>query len=99
MSTRKAIGIDLPPIQKSLLLAKNFTRDRSVWRKHFFFDPAYRAALTRAAARLPVQSPIVFLLVATDVGEGLPSHFVDLSHANANRAPSARKLVCPLVCF
>src|SRR5438045_1439227 len=35
------------------------------------------------------QSPIVFLLVATDAGEGLPNHFVDLSHANANGAPSA----------
>src|SRR5437899_12784418 len=36
------------------------------------------------------QSPIVFLLVATNVGEGLPNHFVDLSHASANGAPSAR---------
>src|SRR5882757_3165618 len=34
--------------------------------------------------RAYVTSPIVFLLVATDVGEGLPSHFVDLSQANAN---------------
>src|SRR2546430_15082050 len=39
--------------------------------------------------RVYFQSPIVFLLVATDVGEGLPNHFVDLSHANANGAPSA----------
>jgi glycosyltransferase involved in cell wall biosynthesis len=55
----KAVGIGAPkPIHYALLL-KNFTRDRGVWRKHFYFDPAYRRALTRAAARVPVTSPVL----------------------------------------
>lgn len=55
----KAVGIRVPKIPNSLLLAKNFTRDRGVWRKHFYFDPAYRRALTRAAASTPVTSPVL----------------------------------------
>ena len=58
----RAIGVELPPIQKASLLTKNFRPDRAVWRKHFFFDPAYRRALTRAAAKIPVESPVVFQL-------------------------------------
>lgn len=58
----QAMGVDLPRLQKALLMAKNFRPDRGVWRKHFFFDTAYRAALTRAASRLPVASPITFQL-------------------------------------
>lgn len=55
----KAVGIRVPKLPNSLLLAKNFTRNRGVWRKHFYFDPAYRRALTRAAASVPVNSPIL----------------------------------------
>ncbi len=58
----RAVGLELPRAEKALLLAKNFRRDRAVWRKHFFFDPAYRRALTRAAAKIPVRSPMVFQL-------------------------------------
>jgi len=50
----RAVGIRVPKIPNSLLLAKNFTRDRGIWRKHFYFDPAYRKALTRAASRVHV---------------------------------------------
>jgi starch synthase len=53
----KAVGIKVPRLANSLLLAKNFTRDRTVWRKHFYFDPAYRRALTRAARNVQVSSP------------------------------------------
>jgi starch synthase len=55
----KAIGIRVPRLANSLLLAKNFTRDRGVWRKHFYFDPAYRKALTAAAKRAFVTSPVL----------------------------------------
>jgi glycosyltransferase involved in cell wall biosynthesis len=55
----KAVGIRVPRIHNALLLAKNFTRNRGVWRKHFYFDPNYRQALTRAAARVPVISPVL----------------------------------------
>ena len=58
----RAVGVELPRARKALLLAKNFRRDRAVWRKHFFFDPAYRRALTRAAGRVAVSSPVVFQL-------------------------------------
>jgi len=54
----KAIGLKLPHLQNYWLLAKNFTRNRAVWRKHFYFDPAYRNALTRSAKEIPVTSPI-----------------------------------------
>ena len=54
----KAVGLKLPPLQNSWLLAKNFTRNRTVWRKHFYFDPAYRNALTHSARSVPVASPV-----------------------------------------
>jgi starch synthase len=54
----KAVGIKLGRITNSLLLAKNFTPSRAVWRKHFYFDPAYRNALTRAAKAVAVASPV-----------------------------------------
>jgi starch synthase len=55
----KAVGIRVPKLRNYTLLAKNFTRDRGVWRKHFYFDPAYRKALTRAAKAVPVSSPVL----------------------------------------
>jgi len=55
----KAVGIRVPRLRNSVLLAKNFTRDRAVWRKHFYFDPAYRKALTRAAKGVPAASPVL----------------------------------------
>ncbi len=56
----RASGVDLPAPQKYWLLAKNFTRNRSIWRRHFYFDPAYRAALTRAAGKVPVTTRVAF---------------------------------------
>jgi alpha-maltose-1-phosphate synthase len=53
----KAVGLKLPSLQNYSYLAKNFTPDRAVWRKHFYFDPAYRRALTRTARAIPVDSP------------------------------------------
>ncbi len=50
----KAVGLTLPKLTYYALLLKNFARNREVWRKHFYFDPAYRDALTRAARAVPV---------------------------------------------
>jgi glycosyltransferase involved in cell wall biosynthesis len=55
----KAVGIRVPRVANYRLLAKNFTRNRAVWRKHFYFDPAYRKALTKAAKAVPVTSPVL----------------------------------------
>jgi glycosyltransferase involved in cell wall biosynthesis len=54
-----AIGIAIPKLHHCAILAKNFHRDRSVWRKHFYFDPAYRRTLTGAAAKVRVTSPVL----------------------------------------
>jgi starch synthase len=54
-----AVGIRVPKLPNSLLLAKNFSPNRPVWRKHFYFDPAYRRALTKAARAVPVSSPVL----------------------------------------
>jgi alpha-maltose-1-phosphate synthase len=56
---REAKGIRVPKLENSLLLAKNFNRNRPVWRKHFYFDPAYRRALTRAARTTRTESPVM----------------------------------------
>ena len=56
---RDAVGIRVPKLQNSLLMAKNFDRNRAVWRKHFYFDPAYRSALTRAGRSVSTESPIL----------------------------------------
>jgi len=53
----KAVGLKLPSLQNYGYLAKNFTPNRAVWRKHFYFDPAYRCALTQTARNIPVTSP------------------------------------------
>jgi alpha-maltose-1-phosphate synthase len=55
----KAVGIRVPRLRNTALLAKNFTRNRAVWRKHFYFDPAYRRALTGAAKANPATSPVL----------------------------------------
>ena len=52
----RAIGIKTPALVNSLLLARNFNRSRAVWRSHYYFDPAYRRALTRAAKDIPTTS-------------------------------------------
>jgi glycosyltransferase involved in cell wall biosynthesis len=71
----KAIGIRVPKLPNSLLLAKNFARDRGVWRKHFYFDPAYRRALTRAAASVPVSSPVLMQIGHMfSLPEAFPGH-------------------------
>ena len=56
----RAVGIELPAWRKNLLLLKNFNRNRTVWRQHFYADPAYRNALTAAARAVPVESPFLF---------------------------------------
>jgi starch synthase len=50
----QAVGIRVAPPLNSLLLARNFSRNRAVWRAHYYFDPAFRRALTRAAKTVPV---------------------------------------------
>jgi starch synthase len=53
----RAIGVKLKrPVEMALML-KNFAIDRAVWRRHFYFDPAYRCALTRVASAVAVQAP------------------------------------------
>jgi starch synthase len=54
----EAFGIKVPEPRNSFLLAKNFTPNRAVWRKHYYFDPAYRRALTQAAKFVKFDSPI-----------------------------------------
>jgi len=55
----KAVGIHLPKLTNYVRLAKNFHLDRNLWRRHYYFDPKYRRALTRAAAAVPVSSPVL----------------------------------------
>jgi alpha-maltose-1-phosphate synthase len=57
-----AVGIKVPRFYNSLLRAKNFNRNRSVWRSHYYFDPAYRDALTRVARRVQVHGPFLLQL-------------------------------------
>jgi glycosyltransferase involved in cell wall biosynthesis len=54
----KAVGIRVPRVLNSWLLAKNCNPNRAVWRKQFYFDPVYRNALTQAAKAVPVTSPV-----------------------------------------
>jgi glycosyltransferase involved in cell wall biosynthesis len=57
-----AVGIRVPRLHNSFLLAKNFNRNRSVWRTHYYFDPAYRHALSEAASHVSVSSALLFQL-------------------------------------
>jgi starch synthase len=72
----EAVGVELSGLQKSLLMAKNFDRNRTVWRRHFYLDPSYRRALTKAAGKVPVTTPIVFqvghMFCLPDVFPGKP---------------------------
>lgn len=54
----KAVGLKLPRIKDVSFRAKNFNSSRAVWRKQYYFDPAYRRALTKKASAVPVQSPV-----------------------------------------
>jgi len=54
-----ARGVTLPRLTRYVTMAKNFHPTRFVWRKHFYFDPAYRRALTRAVKKLPATSPVL----------------------------------------
>ena len=71
----KAVGIRVPKLANYALLAKNFTRNRGVWRKHFYFDPAYRKALTTAAKAVSVTSPVLMQI----------GHMFSLPHAFTGR--------------
>lgn len=55
----RAVGIKVPRLRNSFLLAKNFNRNRSVWRTHYYFDPAYRRALSQAATHVSVSSSLL----------------------------------------
>ncbi|HEY2040592.1 MAG TPA: glycosyltransferase family 4 protein [Edaphobacter sp.] len=55
----KAVGIRVSRLPNALLMGKNLHRDRAVWRKHFYFDPTYRRALTQAAKATTVTSPVL----------------------------------------
>src|ERR1700691_2711576 len=54
-----AVGIKVQRLHLNFLLAKNFDRERAVWRTHYNFDPAYRRALTEAAKHISVASPFL----------------------------------------
>jgi len=56
----RAVGIKVPRLYNSFLLAKNFNRERSVWRTHYYFDPAYRRALSQAASHVSVTDSLPF---------------------------------------
>ncbi len=47
----RTYSLALPPVKRGVLLAKNYSRDRAVWRRHYYFDPAYRNAVTSLAAK------------------------------------------------
>ena len=51
----RAFGVRLPRMHDVLLRLKNFHPDRARWRSRYYFDLAYRQALTRAAGRIPCQ--------------------------------------------
>lgn len=71
----KAVGIRLPKLIHYALLAKNYTGDRAVWRRHFYFDPACRRALTRAARKVPVASPVLMQIGHMfSLPDAFPSH-------------------------
>jgi len=55
----KAVGVREPSLTHYMLLARNFSRNRAVWRRKFYMDPAYREALTRAAGKEKVTSPFI----------------------------------------
>lgn len=56
----RAVGLEIPSLTKNFLMARNFNRNRAVWRAQFYFDPAYRRALTKTAKRFPATSPFLF---------------------------------------
>jgi alpha-maltose-1-phosphate synthase len=55
----RALGIKVPRLQNSFLQARNYNRNRDVWRSHYYFDPAYQRALTQAAKHVSVTSPFL----------------------------------------
>ena len=82
----KAVGIKVSEPVNSFLMARNFNRNRAAWRKHFYFDPAYRNALTRAAKGVKVDSPICLQIGAMF---SLPEAFPDkkcISYSDGNLA-------------
>jgi starch synthase len=58
----QAVGIKVPRLRNSFLLAKNFNLNRSIWRSHYYFDPVYRRALTQTAAKVSVTGPYLLQL-------------------------------------
>ncbi|MGA7831653.1 MAG: glycosyltransferase family 4 protein [Terracidiphilus sp.] len=70
----RAVGIKVPRLHNSFLLAKNFNPVRSVWRTHYYYDPAYRHALSQAAIHAGDTAPI---LLQTGHMFSLPDVFPD----------------------
>lgn len=68
----RAVGIKVPRLPNSFFLARNFNRNRAIWRTHYYFDPAYRRALSQAASRVSVTSD---LLLQTGHMFSLPDAF------------------------
>ena len=86
----RAVGIKVPHLHNSFLLARNFNRNRAVWRSNYYFDPAYRRALSQAAKHVSVSSP--FLL---QIGHmfSLPDAFPEkkcISYHDGNLAESLK---------
>lgn len=50
-SLARAFGVEVPGLRRSLLMARNFRRDRLAWRTRFYLDLGYYAALTSAVRR------------------------------------------------
>jgi len=70
-----AVGLRVPKPVHYALLAKNYSGNRDVWRKHFYFDPSYRNALTRAAAGTAVTSPVLMQIGHMfSLPKAFPSH-------------------------
>lgn len=82
----KAVGITVSKPVNSILLAKNFSRNRAAWRKNFYFDPQYRNALTRAARGVSIESSTCLQIGAMF---SLPEAFPDrkcISYSDGNLA-------------
>ncbi len=47
---RRAFGADVSKLDQALYLAKNFHPKKSTWRQHYYLDPGYRRALTKAVS-------------------------------------------------
>jgi starch synthase len=47
----RVYSLKIPTFKRGLILAKNYTRNRALWRTQYYFDLAYRNAVTGLAAK------------------------------------------------